>query len=40
VVAVSVKKKVELEFDDLLMGRTRAPRPNDQVILKADGFTT
>jgi glutamyl-tRNA synthetase len=31
---------VQREFDDLIMGRTRAPRPDDQVILKADGFPT
>ena len=35
-----VPEDVELEFDDLIMGRTRAPHPDDQVILKADGFPT
>ena len=29
-----------LEFDDLIRGRVSAPRPDDQVILKADGFPT
>ena len=27
-------------FDDLIRGRVSAPRPDDQVILKADGFPT
>src|SRR6478609_2997304 len=40
VVRMLVPDDVELEFDDLIMGRTRAPRPDDQVILKADGFPT
>src|SRR6478736_1394073 len=40
VVRMLVPEDVELEFDDLIMGRTRAPRPDDQVILKADGFPT
>ena len=29
-----------LEFDDLIRGQVSAPRPDDQVILKADGFPT
>jgi glutamyl-tRNA synthetase len=29
-----------LVFDDLIRGETHAPRPDDQVILKADGFPT
>ena len=29
-----------LDFDDLIRGRVSAPRPDDQVILKADGFPT
>ena len=40
VVRMLVPEDVELEFDDLIMGRTRAPHPDDQVILKADGFPT
>jgi glutamyl-tRNA synthetase len=40
VVRMRIPGDVELEFDDLIMGRTRAPRPDDQVILKADGFPT
>ena len=31
---------VELHFEDLIRGRVSAPRPDDQVILKADGFPT
>ncbi|WP_018155454.1 glutamate--tRNA ligase [Demetria terragena] len=40
VVRMLIPDDVELEFDDLIMGRTSAPRPDDQVILKADGFPT
>jgi glutamyl-tRNA synthetase len=40
VVRMLIPDDVQLEFDDLIMGRTRAPRPDDQVILKADGFPT
>jgi len=40
VVRMLVPDDVELEFDDLIMGRTRAPHPDDQVLLKADGFPT
>jgi glutamyl-tRNA synthetase len=29
-----------LQFDDLIRGRVSAPRPDDQVILKADGYPT
>ena len=29
-----------LHFEDLIRGRVSAPRPDDQVILKADGFPT
>jgi glutamyl-tRNA synthetase len=32
--------EVPTEFDDLIRGRISAPRPDDQVILKADGFPT
>ncbi|RNI23245.1 glutamate--tRNA ligase [Flexivirga caeni] len=40
VVRMQIPEDVPLEFDDLIMGRTKAPRPDDQVILKADGFPT
>jgi glutamyl-tRNA synthetase len=40
VVRMLVPDDVELSWDDLIMGRTSAPRPDDQVILKADGFPT
>ena len=40
VVRMLIPDDVELEWDDLIMGRTSAPRPDDQVILKADGFPT
>jgi glutamyl-tRNA synthetase len=40
VVRMLVPDDVDLEFDDLIRGRLSAPRPDDQVILKADGFPT
>jgi glutamyl-tRNA synthetase len=40
VVRMLVPDDVELEFDDLIRGSVSAPRPDDQVILKADGFPT
>ncbi|WP_226344535.1 glutamate--tRNA ligase [Agilicoccus flavus] len=40
VVRLRIPDDVELGWDDLIMGRTSAPRPDDQVILKADGFPT
>jgi glutamyl-tRNA synthetase len=40
VVRMQIPDEVELGWDDLIMGRTSAPRPDDQVILKADGFPT
>ncbi|MEO7236367.1 MAG: glutamate--tRNA ligase [Lapillicoccus sp.] len=40
VVRMLIPDDVELFWDDLIMGRTSAPRPDDQVILKADGFPT
>ncbi len=40
VVRMLVPDDVELAWNDLIMGRTSAPRPDDQVILKADGFPT
>ena len=40
VVRMLVPDDVQLHFDDLIRGRVSAPRPDDQVILKADGFPT
>ncbi|GAA4718736.1 glutamate--tRNA ligase [Pedococcus ginsenosidimutans] len=40
VVRMLVPEDVELQFEDLIRGRVSAPRPDDQVILKADGFPT
>ncbi|MDR1078806.1 MAG: glutamate--tRNA ligase [Propionibacteriaceae bacterium] len=40
VVRLLIPDDVELGFDDLVRGRVSAPRPDDQVILKADGFPT
>ena len=40
VVRMLIPDDVELTFDDLIRGRVSAPRPDDQVILKADGFPT
>lgn len=40
VVRMFIPDDVPLEFDDLIGGRLSAPRPDDQVILKADGFPT
>jgi glutamyl-tRNA synthetase len=40
VVRMLVPDDVELTFEDLIRGRVSAPRPDDQVILKADGFPT
>lgn len=40
VVRILVPEDVELTFEDLIRGRVSAPRPDDQVILKADGFPT
>jgi glutamyl-tRNA synthetase len=31
---------MELGWDDLILGPTNAPHPDDQVVLKADGFPT
>ena len=38
VVRMLVPDDVQLHFDDLIRGRVSAPRPDDQVILKGDGF--
>ncbi|MFT4108715.1 glutamate--tRNA ligase [Propionicimonas sp.] len=40
VVRMLVPDDVELAFTDLIRGEVSAPRPDDQVILKADGFPT
>lgn len=40
VVRMAVPDDVELTFTDLIRGQVAAPRPDDQVILKADGFPT
>ncbi|MFV0429020.1 MAG: glutamate--tRNA ligase [Arachnia sp.] len=40
VVRMLIPDEAPLEFDDLVRGRVGAPRPDDQVILKADGFPT
>ncbi|NHA68176.1 glutamate--tRNA ligase [Phycicoccus flavus] len=40
VVRMRVPDDVDLAFEDLIRGRLTAPRPDDQVILKADGFPT
>ena len=40
VVRMLIPDDVELRFEDLIRGRVSAPRPDDQVILKADGFPT
>ena len=40
VVRMLIPDDAPLEFDDLIRGRVSAPRPDDQVILKADGYPT
>ncbi len=40
VVRMLIPDDVELSFDDLVRGPVAAPHPDDQVILKADGFPT
>jgi glutamyl-tRNA synthetase len=40
VVRMLIPADVELSFTDLIRGEVNAPRPDDQVILKADGFPT
>lgn len=40
VVRMLVPDDVECDFTDLIRGEVSAPRPDDQVILKADGFPT
>lgn len=40
VVRMLIPEDVQLEFPDIIRGSVKAPRPDDQVILKADGFPT
>lgn len=40
VVRMLIPEDAPLEFADLVRGTVKAPRPDDQVILKADGFPT
>lgn len=40
VVRMLIPDDVPLTFDDLINGPTSAPRPDDQVLLKTDGFPT
>lgn len=40
VVRMLIPDDVPLHFDDLVRGEVSAPRPDDQVILKTDGFPT
>jgi glutamyl-tRNA synthetase len=40
VVRMLIPDDAPLEFEDLIRGTVAAPRPDDQVILKADGFPT
>lgn len=40
VIRMLVPDDAPLEFEDLIHGTTRAPFPDDQVILKSDGFPT
>ncbi len=40
VVRMLIPDDAPLEFEDIIRGTVKAPRPDDQVILKADGFPT
>ena len=40
VVRMLIPDDAPLTFDDIIRGEVKAPRPDDQVILKADGFPT
>jgi glutamyl-tRNA synthetase len=40
VVRMLIPEDVPLAFDDVVRGEVRAPRPDDQVIVKADGLPT
>jgi glutamyl-tRNA synthetase len=40
VIRMLIPDDVQLSFDDMIRGSTNAPMPDDQVILKRDGFPT
>ena len=40
VLRMLVPDDVDVVFEDLVRGQVRAPRPDDQVLMKADGFPT
>ncbi|MGE9807925.1 glutamate--tRNA ligase [Janibacter sp. G1551] len=40
VVRMFIPEDAPIVFDDVIRGKVTAPRPDDQVILKADGFPT
>ena len=40
VVRMLIPDDAPLAFDDVIRGQVKAPRPDDQVIVKADGFPT
>src|SRR5262249_15128178 len=40
VVRLFVPDDVELEFDDIIRGRIKAPRPNDPILLRSNGLPT
>jgi glutamyl-tRNA synthetase len=40
VVRLLIPDDVQLSFTDIIRGEIKAPKPDDQVILKADGFPT
>src|SRR5579859_7942124 len=40
VIRMLIPDDVQLSFDDMIRGLTNAPMPDDQVILKRDGFPT
>jgi glutamyl-tRNA synthetase len=40
VIRMLVPADIELGFDDLIRGRVGSPMPDDQVLLKSDGFPT
>ena len=40
VVRMLIPNDVPLVFDDVIRGEVKAPRPDDQVIVKADGYPT
>lgn len=40
VIRMLVPPDIELYFEDLIRGRVGSPRPDDQVLMKSDGFPT